>query len=96
MEYLFKSPNSNGKRIVFVILFSLGMLLFIGYEGHREQEIMLGHYGEEQLLLVQQAVLFSGANGGSEPASLAWEQRMIHYLRDSAASGSRYWILSKE
>lgn len=96
MEYLFKSPNSNGKRIVFVILFSLGMLLFIGYEGHREQELMLEHYGEEQLLLVQQAVLLSGANGGSDPASLVWVPRMIHYLQDSGASGSRFWILSKE
>ncbi|QOX63066.1 hypothetical protein FRZ06_06780 [Anoxybacterium hadale] len=96
MEYLFKSPGSNGKRIIFVILFSLGMLLFIGYEGHREQKIMLEHYGQEQLLLVQQAVLFSGANAGSNSVSLMWEQKMLRYLQDSTATGSRYWILSKE
>ena len=97
MEHIFKSPDSNKVRIIFILVFSIGMLLFIGYEGHREQETILEHYGEEQLLLVQQAALFSGAlqeNGGGD--AFGWEERMVKYLERSATSGSRYWILCRE
>ncbi|MDF2654785.1 MAG: 6-pyruvoyl-tetrahydropterin synthase related protein [Bacillota bacterium] len=96
MEHIFKSPNSNRKRIIFVILFSIGMLLFIGYEGQREQRILLEHYGEEQLLLVNQAILFSGARSDFSSLGPDWEPQMRKILSESAVSGSRYWILCRE
>lgn len=95
MEHIFKSPDSNRKRIMFVILFSIGMLLFIGYEGQREQRILLEHYGEEQLLLVNQVIRFSGARSDVSSLSSDWEPQMRKILSESAVSGSRYWILCR-
>ncbi len=94
MEQIFKITNSDKKKILVILIFSLGILFFNQFEGYRQQQILIEKYGDEQLLLVKQGVFFLealGKNNSNHSAEVLTQ--LTSYMENNITSGSRYWIL---